>query len=244
MDWKRRTSVVFVSAALGFLGVSAAGAAVAVSHSAGKSQTILHVTASGPDSVNECGPESAAALSISAILCLDVGTTTDTNGWAVIENFANITPYRVWFHQNSDGSGWAYCFNPNSSWSIRGNAEFPGNIQVTTVPQLCTVNPPNDNKGRCGEFLDANTSSYLDAMGPYYNSPNVCYPDVVNETYTNPWGNLTWLAYNAAFRVWLHQNPDGSGWADCFNAGIWYIGGSRDTTPGNIQFTDNTSPCP
>jgi hypothetical protein len=252
MYWKRRISVVVLTGvALGLLGLPAANAGAAVSHQfpaasqlAGKSHATLDITPSGTHPVNECGPDSAAVFRIAGLLCLAVGTTTDTSAFPEIQNFANVTPYRVWFHQNSSGSGWAYCFNPNSTWSIRGNAEHPGNIQVTTTPQLCTANPPNDNKGRCGEFIDANTASYLDALGPDYNSANACFPDKVNVTYTKPWSNLTWLAYNSAFRVWLHQNPNGSGWAYCISDGIWLIGASGATTPGNIQFTDNTSPCP
>jgi hypothetical protein len=48
-------------------------------------------------------------------------------------------------------------------------------------------------------------------------------------------------------RIWLHQHPNGKGWADCFQ----HSGGEhtftltgRDTTPGNIQVSANTSPCP
>jgi hypothetical protein len=45
-------------------------------------------------------------------------------------------------------------------------------------------------------------------------------------------------------RVWLHQNPNNSGWADCFETkgGEWGLHG-RDTNPGNIQVVSNTAPC-
>jgi hypothetical protein len=45
-------------------------------------------------------------------------------------------------------------------------------------------------------------------------------------------------------RIWLHQNPDGSGWAQCFqgNGTTWGLSGVS-TNPGNIQVSSNTAPC-
>ena len=48
-------------------------------------------------------------------------------------------------------------------------------------------------------------------------------------------------------RVWLHQNANGSGWADCFEtqtpARTFTLSG-RDRQAGNIQISSNTSRCP
>jgi hypothetical protein len=45
-------------------------------------------------------------------------------------------------------------------------------------------------------------------------------------------------------RIWLHQNPDNSGWADCFEGKCAEIGlEHRDQNPGNIQVSSNTAPC-
>jgi len=44
-------------------------------------------------------------------------------------------------------------------------------------------------------------------------------------------------------RVWLHQNENGSGWADCFTGGGDYLVFGRDQTPGNIFVSANTAPC-
>ena len=45
-------------------------------------------------------------------------------------------------------------------------------------------------------------------------------------------------------RVWLHQHPDGSGWAICFEGPdrTFSLNGS-DENPGNIQIVSNTAAC-
>jgi hypothetical protein len=47
-------------------------------------------------------------------------------------------------------------------------------------------------------------------------------------------------------RIWLHENPDNSGWADCFespNYSSWTLTGTRDASPGNLQVAANTAAC-
>lgn len=44
-------------------------------------------------------------------------------------------------------------------------------------------------------------------------------------------------------RVWLHQNADGSGWADCFPHGMVFALSGRDRNPGNVQLSSNSSYC-
>ena len=47
-----------------------------------------------------------------------------------------------------------------------------------------------------------------------------------------------------ANRIWLHQYPDGRGWAHCFEGRDTSRGISGvDRNPGNIQISSNTAPC-
>lgn len=49
---------------------------------------------------------------------------------------------------------------------------------------------------------------------------------------------------NHSNRIWLHQNPDNSGWADCFQGANKQIALSgRNLNPGNVQISSNTSFC-
>lgn len=60
---------------------------------------------------------------------------------------------------------------------------------------------------------------------------------------SEPFTSMTIHVHN---RVWFHQNPDGSGWADCFstsNPPRSFTLSGRDRTPGNIQISSNTAPC-
>jgi hypothetical protein len=47
-------------------------------------------------------------------------------------------------------------------------------------------------------------------------------------------------------RIWLHENSDNSGWADCFESkkySSWTLRGTRDASPGNLQISANTLAC-
>ena len=58
---------------------------------------------------------------------------------------------------------------------------------------------------------------------------------------TGPFVEMSSIVFN---RIWLHQNPNGSGWADCFEGRLsWPLHG-RDQNPGNVQVSANTNPCP
>ena len=57
---------------------------------------------------------------------------------------------------------------------------------------------------------------------------------------------FTSMTIHVRNRVWFHQNPDGSGWADCFSTSSpprSFTLSGRDRTPGNIQISSNTAPC-
>ncbi|HET7015337.1 MAG TPA: hypothetical protein VFI65_15570 [Streptosporangiaceae bacterium] len=72
----------------------------------------------------------------------------------------------------------------------------------------------------------------------------------VSEINTTGLGPFSELDINAPNRVWLHQNADNSGWADCFSDIGWpdfleefSLSGTRDANPGNIQMAGNTTFC-
>jgi hypothetical protein len=52
-------------------------------------------------------------------------------------------------------------------------------------------------------------------------------------------GSLHYLANSSGLRVWFHQNPDGSGWAECYSNNNWYVysGGGPPQEPGNMQIS-------
>lgn len=62
--------------------------------------------------------------------------------------------------------------------------------------------------------------------------------------YTEYISDLNILSNNTGYRVWFHEYADGSGWADCFNTDNAYELFGRDTNPGNIQVSANSSNCP
>ena len=53
-----------------------------------------------------------------------------------------------------------------------------------------------------------------------------------------------WAADTFTRNFMVHQNADGSGWADCFSGGSpYYVGGTRDANPGNLEETSNSAYC-
>jgi hypothetical protein len=44
-------------------------------------------------------------------------------------------------------------------------------------------------------------------------------------------------------RVWLHQDANNGGWADCFEGPKDVHFNTRDETPGNVQISSNTAAC-
>ncbi len=70
----------------------------------------------------------------------------------------------------------------------------------------------------------------------------VCAIGTINTTGLGPYQDLS---DNSSHRVWLHQNANGTGWADCFHTttGEDFPLSGRDQNPGNIQVVSNTSAC-
>jgi len=52
------------------------------------------------------------------------------------------------------------------------------------------------------------------------------------------------LLNSTGYRVWMHQTPGGSGWADCFDHGQAFVTGGRDEVPGSIYVSTNSEECP
>jgi hypothetical protein len=74
----------------------------------------------------------------------------------------------------------------------------------------------------------------------------ICVVGTVNTAGKGPFYELD---SNVTNRIWLHQNANNSGWADCFRdvygtgGEYWTLTGYRDAYPGNIQASANTAVC-
>ncbi len=69
----------------------------------------------------------------------------------------------------------------------------------------------------------------------------ICAVTTINTTGLGPFTLLEKTTHN---RVWLHQNANGSGWADCFWAdNVDHPLKGRDQNPGNVQVSSNTASC-
>jgi hypothetical protein len=91
------------------------------------------------------------------------------------------------------------------------------------------------NPAACGP-----SNAIVHLQGPGRNL-YICAVTTVNTTGRGPFNLIEKTTHN---RVWLHQNANGSGWADCFwadNADVPLTG--RDQNPGNVQVSSNTASC-
>ena len=169
--------------------------------------------------------------------CFFYTGTYVVTGSGPMGTFVNNTGDRVWLHQNADGSGWAVCLGHGMVYITAGGTVYqnPGNVQITTNTAIC--GPPANT-------LMASMCPTFNAMAYLEGGPSVggfCY---YPSTTTTVNGSYTVLTNGSGYRVWLHQNADGSGWADCFsNNGVYNIYGTRDAAPGNIYVSTNTAPC-
>ena len=97
--------------------------------------------------------------------------------------------------------------------------------QTAAIPGAAALSP-------CDVVFWRNVSSTLCFQGTYLDG---------GRPYRWPVIELDLRAFSN--RVWLHQNENGSGWADCFTGGFDYAVFGRDQTPGNIFVSANTAPC-
>lgn len=174
-----------------------------------------------------------------AYLCLQGTGTYDTSGIGPQTWLANNTGYRVWFHEYSNGSGWADCYSSGNLYYLSAGSrdQHPGNIQITTNSNICST--PSDTPAQC----ISNRELY---HGPFaWFSPYAAcyYPG--NYTYVKGIDSNI-LTNGTPYRVWLHQYAKGTGygWADCFSPyNVYYLTGTRDAKPGSIQVSSNKSAC-
>jgi len=152
-----------------------------------------------------------------------------TNG--AVWNLVNDAGVRVWLHQKADGTGWEDCFDYGQAYNLSGRDVSAKSLGVSTNPRLvhpvrvvsnaiiasCLTQSPS-----AFQALFATTDLMLHISGR---------PTVFSSI---PRGN----------RVWLHQDLNGGGWADCFsNNNAYLTSGTRDDNPGNLYISANTSAC-
>ena len=97
------------------------------------------------------------------------------------------------------------------------------------------------HQGRNTERRLCSGTTYAALLG---NRANVYVCAVPATVPTAGFGPFQILSVNTNHRVWLHQNPNGSGWADCWHGSADYPLHGRDQNPGNIQVVTNTAACP
>ena len=163
--------------------------------------------------------------------CLQAtGTYTFGSGQASFSYVVNNTGFRVWFHQNANGSGWADCFDHGNAYGIgTGRDAHPGNVQVTSTAAQCT----GGNQGSAFCPVNAGMAFLILPGQCFYPGDNLAFAPDNSSVLTNATGD----------RVWLHQNSDGSGWADCFSNNNVYALSGRDQNPRNVFVSTNAAPC-
>lgn len=143
----------------------------------------------------------------------------------------NSSGYRVWLSQNANGSGWNDCFDHGEAYDTVGTRDaYATGFKIATSQSACSPPPPIVTL--CGY------------TGPMAFVPDICMysqTTYLNSSYVLPVIILTNGSQN---QVWMHQNPNGSGWADCFTPNNSYdVSSTRDDNPGNIQVTTNPANC-
>ncbi|MDA8313177.1 MAG: hypothetical protein M0Z46_21690 [Actinomycetota bacterium] len=190
------------------------------------------VTPDGTNENPECGFTAAFAFVIGNydVDCLQ-GTGYYHTAIATLVYLVNNTGFRVWFHEDSTGGGWADCFDHGNAYHLGGRDENPGSIQITTNSTQCT---PSSGTKQCA--ID-------DEMAWETNfSTSACQH--TGTTDADPPTPIYYLTNGSGGRVWLHQDRTGGGWADCFNNNNAYdLYGTGDDSPGNIQAISNSTPC-
>jgi hypothetical protein len=70
-----------------------------------------------------------------------------------------------------------------------------------------------------------------------------CAPGTYHTQGQGPFLSIDDLTPN---RIWLRQNPDGSGWSDCFQSPIarTFTLSGRDHQPGSVLVGPSTNRCP
>lgn len=148
----------------------------------------------------------------------------------------NSTGKRVWFHQHADGSGWTTCFDHGMAFELSGAREDdPGNIQITTNSDQCSPTSAYTGIYTCQfEFPLAWTENKSIQHACYQAGPP-------GETFGTSGQHFVWVANGTGYRLWLHQSGVT---AHCYNNNnAYYVLGTADETPDNIQVTGTSDAC-
>jgi len=122
---------------------------------------------------------------------------------------------------------------------LSGLGATPAAAQVTGSPAAATVVPGVSTDANCAAGSGTLVGVH-DAQGKVECLLTTgTFPVVIPPP-------LTYMVLHSTNRVWLHQNLDSSGWADCFHTSSPPTRRDlhgRDTDPGNIQVSSNTAAC-
>jgi hypothetical protein len=151
-------------------------------------------------------------------------TGAHTHNGDTIQFIANNCGGRAWLHQYTNGGGGVYCVNPGAIAS--GFSQGHQQILTTTNPNICvssltyvTWNGGNSTQYNC---IQGAIHTYSNFIGDYFPIENL-------ENHCN-------------IRVWLHQNPNGTGAELCVSpygryVNDWY------TAYDQFQMSANQAPC-
>lgn len=143
----------------------------------------------------------------------------------------NSTGYRVWLHENADGSGWADCFDHGNAYRLSGRDQTAAQVEIsnnrstcgsTPGGKYCTVNSNLSWAGNASDGICVQSKGFHDIGG-------TVLTDITNAT---------------GYRIWLHQYSNGDGWDDCYsNNNEYNIAQTRDYHAQGIELTTNPNPC-
>ena len=124
-------------------------------------------------------------------------------------------------------------------------AAAPAKAAPASTPLTYVVVPRNGSAPPEATTASCNSTNWNVALLGYYYYIYICGgPGTI--TGIKQFGPYFALATVVSNRIWLHQNADNSGWADCFESradASWTISNTRDSSPGNLQVSANTAPC-
>jgi hypothetical protein len=103
--------------------------------------------------------------------------------------------------------------------------------------------------GNSGQRGAAETAIPLTVCGPSnawvamlgeHSDVYICAVTTVSTAGLGPYTDITSTVSN---RIWLHQNANNSGWANCFRGPAEWLLSGENQNPGNIQVSSNTAAC-
>ena len=171
------------------------------------------ITASASSNVQATWADTVYSTRTFTYTCDAVTHTYNGNGLLSINNNCGD---RIWLHEDLNGGGaQTYCVNPGATAS--GFSEIFTQFQITNNPNAC----------------DTNGAVYVNWSG--YNTQYNCVQGATHTEYEPAGGNYLYVGSmqnHCNTRVWLHEYPNGSGYAFCVNPfGTWTYTGFN----GNFQ---------